>query len=45
MGPDWFCIYDDHTSMVVESTASVNDSITQIIELDIGGDEQTEVEY
>ena len=45
MGPDWLCIYEDHTtSMVTESTASIEDSITQVIELDIGEDERIEVE-
>ena len=46
VGLDWLCIYEDHTaSMVTESTASVENSITQVIELDISNNEQTEVEY
>lgn len=45
-GLDWLSASEDHTaSIATESAASVKDSITQVIELDISKKEQMGVEY
>ena len=46
MGLDWLSVYEDHTgSMTTELAASAEDSITQVIKLDLGEEEQMGVEY